>query len=111
MAFSVVTGAFPTDTPATLGDQAVAPLSVTHKDVDMRLKATAGTGTFLLLGYDDGEWWPVQNTASTIDSTVHGGKICDRLTPGNDYTHYCIWRVSGTPTLTVQYLKTGNFRV
>lgn len=99
----IITGAYPTSTPATLGATKAIPSSIVHIGVSAEIVLTAGTATIYLLGYNttSTKWHLLISGAG--DSAVDGGhiKLADDTVRQLDYSDFALWeKTSAAPTYT-----------
>lgn len=60
--------------------------------VDVGLLATAGSGTYTLIGWDGAAWYPVGDIS--VDSSACGGYALGRFTPGSNFLYFAVWEKS-----------------
>lgn len=102
---TVITGAYPTDTPTVLGATTAIELSRVYASVDVMARVTAATGTVTLLAWHPlpARWFPVGDV--TLDSTVDGGMALGRFAVGtSDYSHVAVWEKTAGATIAAVHL-------
>jgi hypothetical protein len=101
---NIITGAYPTSDPDTLGNTKV--IACVGKDLDVHAVCTGGAAdTIHILGYVSltgwNQWQPY--ASFSIDPTAKGGHETSRTSPGRDmqqpaFTHFCLWRPAAVAT-------------
>lgn len=99
MAIVLITGAYPTSTPAVLG--ATKVIAASGRNADLSATVTLGTGTITLIGWHlkTLTWKPLIDV--TLDVNQYGGEAYGRCTPGwGLFSHFAVWEKVAGATAT-----------